>query len=103
VTEIRNLVLKNSDLISNYYVQYIAGYDAPLLSELSQRFNGGTSLSEYEQLLIHSCIQAMANILGLFFNNKTIFLIFSRWDRFSRCSFRLVSFSVINKYWTFNF
>nr|CAD2205051.1 unnamed protein product [Meloidogyne enterolobii] len=62
LTEIRNLVLKNSDLISSYYIQYIAGYDAPLLTELSQRFSGGSGLSEYEQLLIHSCIQALANI-----------------------------------------
>uniref|UniRef100_A0A915P704 Uncharacterized protein n=1 Tax=Meloidogyne floridensis TaxID=298350 RepID=A0A915P704_9BILA len=46
----------------DYYIQYIAGYDAPLLTELSQRFNGGSGLSEYEQLLIHSCIQALANI-----------------------------------------
>ena len=69
LTEIRNLVLKNADLISNYYVQYIAGYDAPLLAELSQRFSGGSGLSEYEQLLIHSCIQAMANISSLLFNN----------------------------------
>ncbi|KAL7078798.1 hypothetical protein ACQ4LE_002746 [Meloidogyne hapla] len=62
LTEIRDLVLKNSDLISNYYIQYIAGYDAPLLTELAQRFSGGSGLSEYEQLLIHSCIQALANI-----------------------------------------
>jgi len=67
LTEIWNLVLKNSDLISTYYIQYIAGYDAPLLTELSQRFSGGSGLSEYEQLLIHSCIQALANISGLLF------------------------------------
>jgi len=79
LTEIRNLVLKNSDLISSYYIQYIAGYDAPLLTELSQRFSGGSGLSEYEQLLIHSCIQSLANISGLlFFVN--IFLHF--WSNF---------------------
>lgn len=70
LTEIRNLVLKNSDLISTYYIQYIAGYDAPLLNELAQQFGSGTGLSEYEQLLIHSCISSMANISSLFFTQK---------------------------------
>uniref|UniRef100_A0A915M7G8 MULE transposase domain-containing protein n=1 Tax=Meloidogyne javanica TaxID=6303 RepID=A0A915M7G8_MELJA len=49
-------------VVDNYYIEYIAGYDAPLLTELSQRFSGGSGLSEYEQLLIHSCIQSLANI-----------------------------------------
>jgi hypothetical protein len=46
-------------------MEYIANYDAVLLTELAQRFTKGTGeLSDYEFLLIQSCVQAFTNIKG---------------------------------------
>ena len=61
MTEIRNLVMKYAEVISQYYIEYITGYDSVMLAELAQRF-ATSELSEYESLLVHSCLQSLANI-----------------------------------------
>jgi len=64
MTELRNLVTRHADIIAHYYAEYIAGYDAILLAELVQQF-GSAELSEYETLLVKSCVQAMQNIKSM--------------------------------------
>lgn len=62
MTEMRNLVVKYAEVISHYYTEYIIGYDSVMLTELAQQVYATSELSEYESLLLHSCLQSLAKI-----------------------------------------
>ena len=63
VNELRLLVQRHQQIISAYYIEYVASYDAPLLEEMLQNMDL-RQLSENDQLLITSFLQSISNIRG---------------------------------------
>lgn len=62
MTELRLMVIKHSGIISRYYIDYVAGYDAPLLDETLAKFIDTSGLNENEDLLIRSILESVSNI-----------------------------------------
>uniref|UniRef100_A0A914I6G8 Nck-associated protein 1 n=1 Tax=Globodera rostochiensis TaxID=31243 RepID=A0A914I6G8_GLORO len=79
MSELRSLVLKHADIIAHYHAGYVAGYDAPLLAEQVRQLEGGAELSDYESLLLHSCVNALANVKDGLVDSRAVRL---DWFRF---------------------
>uniref|UniRef100_A0A915DJ47 Membrane-associated protein Hem n=1 Tax=Ditylenchus dipsaci TaxID=166011 RepID=A0A915DJ47_9BILA len=59
MTELRMMVLKHSNIISRYYMEYVAGYDTVALGEM---LDGLNSLSDNDEVLIRSFVDSVCNI-----------------------------------------
>ncbi|VDP10943.1 unnamed protein product [Soboliphyme baturini] len=59
IMELRNLVLKHENIIRCYYLQYLKGFDAPLLANLVKN---AVWISDTERSLVNSITDTLANI-----------------------------------------
>ena len=69
MTELRSLVIKHADIIANYHAKYVIGYDDPLLNELIIESGLMNSLTEYDAILVHSCVESLSQ--GIFIEFST--------------------------------
>lgn len=67
MSELRAFVIRHADLIAHYHTGYVAGYDAPLLTELMKQSSIGSDqkMSDYEHELLNACVQALYNVKGI--------------------------------------
>lgn len=56
------MVIKHSAVISRYYIDYVAGYDALLLDETMAKFIDTSGLNENDEILIRSILESVSNI-----------------------------------------
>lgn len=57
------MVIKHTNIISRYYIDYVCGYDAILLNEL---FNNLNNLSPNDDVLIRTFLDLVTNIKSIF-------------------------------------
>lgn len=59
MNELRSLVTKHADSISNYYIKYVLDYDFVLLAELVQEGVFRSVMNENDLAIIYSCLDSL--------------------------------------------